>query len=300
MRKRKNYPFHSIEEEAEFHPLGKRLPKKHIPAYELAFSDQEFLLRPELRSIRLQLEYLKAEMTQLEQKIESTIVVFGSARVISREEAKIELQQAKAYRKKYPNDPKGEIDLKKANNAFDKSIYYEKARELAKIISTNGHGKKPGNFVVMTGGGPGIMEAANRGAHEANKKSIGLSIFLPSEEGGNKYIDPELHLQFHYFAIRKMHFLIRARALVVFPGGFGTLDELFEALTLMQTKKIKRIPVLLFNKKYWNNIINFQGLVDAGTIASEDQNLLQFVESPEEAWDIIRTYYSQEKKTTSS
>jgi len=292
MPKQRDYPFHSIEEEAEHHPLKKHILKKHIPAYELAFIDQEFLVRPELRSIRLQLEYLKAEMTQLEQKIESTIVIFGSARFIPQDEAKAELEAAQSYVKKYPNDLAGKVDLKKAKKAFEMSGYYEKSRELAKIISTSHQGRKNGNFVVMTGGGPGIMEAANRGAHEANGKSIGLSVFLPTEESANRYIDPELHLQFHYFAMRKMHFLLRARALVYFPGGFGTLDELFEALTLMQTKKIKHIPILLFSKQYWDKIINFQSLVDETAIEAEDLDLFQFVETPEEAWKIIEDYYS--------
>jgi len=292
MSKNKDYPFHSVEEEAEHRELKERLPKTRVPSYELAFIDTDFLLRYELRSVRLQLEYLKAEMTQTANNIESTIVVYGSARIIPREEALKQLQDAQSYAKKYPRDEQGQLDLKKAEKKFEKSFYYEEARRFGAMVSTSHEARDEGNFVIMTGGGPGIMEGANRGASEVNGKSIGLSIYLPTEEGTNPYITPELHLQFHYFALRKMHFLNRARALVFFPGGFGTLDELFEVLTLLQTKKMKRIPVILLGKEYWHKLVNFKALVDEDAIAPEDIELFQFVDSAERAWEIIKAFYA--------
>jgi hypothetical protein len=226
MKERKDYPFHSAEEEL----FSKR--KK----FKLAFTDEDFLLCKELRSVRLLLEYKKAEMVLDKQNIQSTIVVCGSSRFVSKEQAQLEFDQAEDYSRKYPNDPEAEKDLKLTKKQLEMSEFYEASRQLAIRITSSKRARKEGEFVILTGGGPGIMEAANRGANENGAKSLGLSIFLPTEEDPNKFIPEELHIQFHYFAMRKMHFLARARALVFFPGGYGTLDELFETLTLIQTK----------------------------------------------------------------
>ena len=219
-------------------------------AYRLAYLDQEFLLRKELRSVGLQLELLKPELILRDQKIESTVVIFGSARIPEAQAAKRKLQVIQAHLAKTPEDAALQLDARATEKIIQKSYYYDEARKLGKIISQNGKDESGNALVVVTGGGPGIMEAANRGAQDVNAKSIGLNILLPMEQGPNPYITPELCFQFHYFAIRKMHFLIRAKALVAFPGGYGTLDELFEALTLVQTKKIKKMPIILVGKTY--------------------------------------------------
>lgn len=261
------------------------------PAYRLAFTDNDFLLRKELRPIRLMLELTKPELMQHEEHIDTTIVIFGSARILDQRNAKIRLATAKRALKEDPKDPQLIQNVKIAESLVAKSIYYDEARKLAKIISENCQKGYRRDFVVVTGGGPGIMEAANRGAFDANAKSIGLNIVLPMEQTPNPYISPELCFQFHYFAMRKMHFLIRARALVAFPGGYGTFDELFEALTLLQTGKIKQMPVILFGQEYWNKIINFQALADEGMVSQQDLNLFQFVETADEAWRIISRFY---------
>ncbi len=253
-------------------------------SYKLAYQDDDFILRDELRPVRLQLELLKPELILQENHIESTVVIFGSARIPDPETAKAQLVSAETeYRKNKTDDAlKRKLDI--ARRALANSQYYDEARKLGGLIS-NHTGKDM--MVVMTGGGPGIMEAANRGAHEAGIPSIGMNIVLPFEQAPNPYITPELCFQFHYFAIRKMHLLMRARALVVFPGGFGTLDELFETLTLIQTQKVTSIPILLFGKTFWQRVINFDALVEEGTISPKDLDLFQYVESAEEAWKII-------------
>ncbi|MGD9221486.1 MAG: TIGR00730 family Rossman fold protein, partial [Desulfobacterales bacterium] len=219
-----------------------------------------------------------------ENHIESTVVIFGSARILDPETAKAQLVSAETeYRKNKTDDAlRRKLDI--ARRALANSQYYDEARKLGGLIS-NHTGKD--KMVVITGGGPGIMEAANRGAHEAGIPSIGMNIVLPFEQAPNPYITPELCFQFHYFAIRKMHLLMRARALVVFPGGFGTLDELFETLTLIQTQKVTSIPILLFGKAFWQRVINFDALIEEGTISPKDLDLFQYVESAEEAWKII-------------
>jgi len=253
-------------------------------SYRLAFQDPEFLLRQELRPVRLQLELLKPELTLQEQMIESTIVIFGSARTLDPETASVRLEKVMEGLKKNPEDYLLQQELIKARHAVSSSRYYVEARKLGRLISENTDAHK---HVVITGGGFGIMGAANQGAHDVGAKSIGMNIVLPFEQEPNPYITPELSFQFHYFAIRKMHLLMRAKALVAFPGGFGTMDELFEALTLIQTRKVKPIPVLLFGRRFWQNIINFEGLVEEGTINAEDLNLFQYVSTAEEAWEII-------------
>ena len=251
-------------------------------AYRLAFTDVDFLLREELRPIRLQLELLKPELVQDEQGVEATIVFFGSARIVAPEVAKIELAAAREG-----GDPAA---LKAATTRVAMARYYDEARRFAAIVTRRSASlDKP--IYVVTGGGPGIMEAGNRGAFEVGGKSVGLNIVLSHEQVPNKYITPELCFQFHYFALRKMHFLLRARALAVFPGGFGTFDEMFELLTLIQTGKMKPIPVLLFGRDFWTRVVDFEALADEGVISPSDLNLLTWVETAEEAWEAVQTFY---------
>jgi len=261
-------------------------------AYRLAFIDQDFLLRRELRAVRLQLELLKPELIQHDAKIKATVVIFGSARIPEPAVAKNRLDIAHALLLKEPNDTLLQQNVRIAESLVKKSHYYDEARKLGRLISTEGKDEFGNPYVVVTGGGPGIMEGANRGAHDVHAKNIGLNIVLPMEQGPNPYITPEFCFQFHYFAIRKMHFLIRAKALVIFPGGYGTLDELFETLTLVQTKKIERMPIVLVGKEYWQRIINFQVMVDEGTIDHLDLKLFTFVEKAEEAWRVIQDFYA--------
>jgi hypothetical protein len=241
-------------------------------------------LRDELRPVRLQLEVLKPELILQEQHIESTVVVFGSARIPDPETAESQLVSAQAEYAKNNDDPLLAKKVAAARKALENSRYYDEARKLGHLISVNTGKDK---LVVVTGGGPGIMEAANRGAHEAGISSIGMNITLPREQAPNSYITPDLNFQFHYFAVRKMHLLMRAKSLVVFPGGFGTLDELFETLTLIQTRKVQPMPVLLFGQAFWQRIVNFDALVEEGTISPEDLDLFVFVETAEEAWELI-------------
>lgn len=291
----KTKPFRSAKAEVqELTKLTKAQKQKiQSPSYQLAFIDQDFLLRKPLRSIRLQLELLKPEMFQQEEHIESTVVIFGSARIPELSKAKKQLAAAKRLLKTNPKKLDYIHQVKVAESMLEKSHYYNEARRLGQIISQECQKDKIRRFVIVTGGGPGIMEAANRGAHDVKAKSIGHTIVLPftNESAPNPYISPELCFQFHYFAMRKMHFLIRALAAVFFPGGFGTFDELFETLTLLQTRKITPIPILLFGKEFWQRMINFEALADEGLIAREDQMLYQFVETAEEAWQAIANFY---------
>lgn len=251
-------------------------------SYRLAFTDNDFLLRQELRPVRMQLELLKPEMIQQEQQIESTIVIFGSARVLPPSEAQRRLDDALAG---------GHADeIRRAETAVSMSRYYEEARRFAGLVTTRSRSHDTPIYVV-TGGGPGIMEAGNRGAHDVGGKSIGLNIVLPHEQAPNPYITPELCFQFHYFAMRKMHFLMRSIALVCFPGGFGTLDELFEVMTLQQTGKVRRRPILLFGRDFWSRLIDFDLLIETGMIAADDKQLFQYVETAEEAWAILEAHY---------
>ena len=258
-------------------------------AYRLAFTDVDFLLREELRPIRLQLELLKPELIQDEQGVEATIVFFGSARVVARDVAERELAEARAS-----GEPRL---LKAAQTRLAMSRYYEEARRFAGIVTRRSASlDKP--IFVSTGGGPGIMEAGNRGAFEVGGKSLGLNIVLSHEQVPNRYITPELCFQFHYFALRKMHFLMRAIALVCFPGGFGTLDELFEVLTLVQTGKSRMRPILLFGREFWTRLINFDLLIETAMIAPEDVHLFHFVETAEEAWAVLAAEYGYDLPNT--
>ncbi len=261
-------------------------------SYRLAYNHREFMLRDELRPVRLQLELLKADLVQEELGIDSSVVIFGSARIPDEETAQKELQTAQDKLALVPDDKELQRQLKIAERVANNAHYYEEARALAKTITEYSQTDDSCQMVVTTGGGPGIMEAANRGAHEANGKSVGLNIVLPFEQQPNPYITPELCFQFHYFAIRKMHFLKRAKALVACPGGFGTMDELFEAMTLIQTRKIKPIPVILIGKSFWNRVFDFDALVEEGTIDITDLDIFHLVDSADEAWKIIREFYS--------
>ena len=253
-------------------------------ANRLAFVDPEFLLRRETRGIRFQLELLKPDLEQQAHGIENTIVVFGSARFRNVEDSAALVQAAEASG--------DEAVARRARALARNAHYYEKARAFGRIVSEYSAGKEPRDMLfVCTGGGPGIMEAANRGAHEAEGISVGLSIALPMEEEANRYVTPALSFKFHYFALRKMHFMMRAKALVAFPGGFGTLDELFEVITLVQTRKARQVPIVLFGSDYWKRLINFEMLVEEGVISAADLELFQFADEPEVAWDAIRTFY---------
>ena len=280
----KKSPFPSAHDAAKSAQLHIDSPQCRSASYRLAFQDPDLLLRDELRPVRLQLEVLKPELILQEQHIESTVVVFGSARIPDPESAESRLVSAQAEYAKNNEDPLLGKKVAVARKALENSHYYDEARKLGHLISSNTGKDK---LVVITGGGPGIMEAANRGAHEAGIPSIGMNITLPHEQAPNPYITPDLNFQFHYFAIRKMHLLMRAKSLVAFPGGFGTLDELFETLTLIQTHKVERIPVLLFGQAFWERVINFNALVEEGTISAEDLDLFVYVETAEKAWKLI-------------
>jgi hypothetical protein len=282
--KRQKSPFPSAREAALSARLHIDAPQCRSASYNLAFQDVDFLLRDELRPVRLQLELLKPELVLQEQHIESTVVIYGSARITDPETAETRLVSAQAEFNRSKEDPLAAKKVESARRTLENSRYYDEARKLGHLISSN-TGKD--QLLVVTGGGPGIMEAANRGAHEAGMPSIGMNIVLPHEQAPNPYITPDLNFQFHYFAVRKMHLLMRAKSLVAFPGGFGTLDELFETLTLIQTRKVQPIPVLLFGRAFWERIINFDALVEAGTISAEDLKLFEYVETAEEAWEII-------------
>ena len=282
--------FPSARDDAHAASLHVDSPQCLSASYKLAFQDHEFLLKDELRPVRLQLELMKTELVQNEMHILSTIVIFGSARMVDRETAEARLVSARSAARDNEQDAEIQRRLKQAQRDVDNSHYYEEARRLAGFISQHSSRDR---LVVVTGGGPGIMEAANRGAYESGSQSIGLNIVLPFEQEPNPYITPELSFQFHYFAIRKMHFLLRAKGLVIFPGGFGTLDELFETLTLIQTRKIKPMPVLLFGQKFWQNIVNFDALVEEGTVSPDDLNLFRYVESADEAWEILSEKISE-------
>ncbi len=248
------------------------------------------MMSDELRPVRLQLELLKPELVQQSAVIESTVVVFGSARILPPEQARKARQVASRKAELNPKDESLVRALAKAKQAEKNSVYYTEALQFSHKLASNVKKNGSKQCVIITGGGPGVMEAANRGAAEAGAKTIGLNIVLPMEQAPNPYITPELCFQFHYFAIRKMHFLMRARALIAFPGGFGTLDELFEALTLIQTKKIAPIPVLLFGRSYWERILNFPALVEEGMISAADLELFNFVETAEQACRIIADF----------
>jgi uncharacterized protein (TIGR00730 family) len=265
-------------------------------AYVKAFEDIPLLKRPELRPVRLQLELMKPELAQQEHNIVSTIVVFGSARTPALEVAEEEMAAAEALQASEPNNPEARMAMKRAQKRAEHAHYYSVAREFSRLVSSTCQITGRCEYVVVTGGGPGIMEAANRGAYDIGAKSIGLNIELPFEQAPNPFITPELCFNFHYFAIRKMHFLIRAKALVAFPGGFGTLDELFEALTLIQTLKIPPLPVILVGRRFWNKVVNFDALVEEGVISPKDIDLFDYAETAEDIWKLISDDTAEDSK----
>jgi uncharacterized protein (TIGR00730 family) len=259
------------------------IPQTESRAYRLAYQDSEFLLREDLRPVRFQLELLKPELLLNEANIGSTFVFYGSARIPAPDMVDALIAAA--------TNPEQEAI---AERLKAKSHYYEVARELARHASrcdVDEEGKR--QFVVCSGGGPSIMEAANRGAWEEGQESIGLNIVLPHEQLPNRYVTPDLSFQFHYFALRKMHFLLRARAVAVFPGGFGTFDEMFELLTLVQTGKVRPLPILLFGRDYWNRVVNFEAMVEEGVIAPNDVDLIHWSEDADEAWDFVMRFYAE-------
>ncbi len=259
---------------ANFAKLDKETPQTRNPAYKLAFQDTDFLLREDLRPVRFQLELLKPELLMDEANIGSTFVMYGSARIP--EPGKLSSNENPAI----------------AARLEANSRYYDEARKLAQIASKAEHGNDgKRHFVVCSGGGPSIMEAANRGAQDVGAESIGLNILLPHEQAPNLFVTPSLSFQFHYFALRKMHFLLRARAVAVFPGGFGTFDEMFELLTLIQTGKVKPIPIMLFGKTFWDRVVNFNALVEEGVVSAADLDLFRYVETAEEAWAFVHEWY---------
>ena len=273
--------FRPARQEARDAEISVDTPQTQSASYRLAFQDTEFLLREDLRPVRFQLELMKPEVLLDEANIVSTFVFYGSARIPPPEKAQALIDAARTER-----------DRRIAHNLAAKAKYYDEARKLARLAAAcpaDSAGCR--HFVVCSGGGPSIMEAANRGAHDVGARSIGLNIVLPHEQAPNEYVTPELSFQFHYFALRKMHFLIRARALAVFPGGFGTFDEMFELLTLIQTGKMKPIPILLFGKDFWNKVVDFEALADEGVISHNDLNLLTWVETAEDAWAAVQDFY---------
>ncbi len=261
----RNHPFRDSQQDAAATRRVPETPQTRAPAYRLAFTDTEFLLRDELRPVRLQLELLKPQMVMDARGIRSTIVMFGGARIPSPQRR----------------------DTARTPVLAELSHYYEEARRFARLMTERSLESYGAENVICTGGGPGVMEAGNLGASEAGGVSIGLSIVLPHEQAPNAYVTPDLCFNFHYFAVRKMHFLMRARAVTVFPGGFGTMDEMFEALTLIQTRRMQRVPFILFGKAFWQQVINWQALAEAGTISEQDLDLISFVETAEQAVAII-------------
>ncbi len=269
---------------AELHNHATNGNPLQADAYRMAFADPEFLFRRETRGIRFQLEMLKPDLGQTEQGIENTIVVFGSARFMAPEDAAQALTAAEAT---------GDTtQIARAKLAVRNARHYDLARQFAQLVAEYSEHQRPADrLYICTGGGPGIMEAANRGAHEVGAPNVGLNIALPHEQSGNRYITPSLSFKFHYFALRKMHFMMRAKALVAFPGGFGTLDELFEVLTLVQTGKAKPVPIVLCGTDYWKRLINFEVLVEEGTISAQDLKLFHYTDDPKEAWELIKAFY---------
>jgi len=275
------------------HGLPTSLELKSNPSYRLAYQDADLMNVPQMRPIRLMMEALKPEFAFNKMNIDSTIVVFGSARIVDREKAEHNLTAAKILLEENPKDARRKKRVERAKKLLELSRYYDMAREFARIVSEECKADTRKNYVIITGGGPGIMEAANRGAYDANYPSIGLNIDLPMEQEPNRYITPDLCLHFNYFSLRKMHFLQRAKALVAFPGGMGTLDELFEALTLRQTGKMQHIPIIIFGvKDFWNKILNLEAMVDSGVVSEEDMDLFYTAETPQQAWDYIKRYHA--------
>lgn len=280
--------FYPADEEAEFADTKTpSTPQTRNPSYRLAFRDTDFLLREELRPVRFQLELLKPEMLLDEAGVGSTLVMYGSARIPPPEASETALAGAKDL---------PEAERKVVERLAEKAKYYGEAYKLARLVSEKGiveRGQR--QFVICSGGGPSIMEAANKGASDAGAESIGLNIVLPHEQAPNPYVTPYLSFQFHYFALRKMHFLLRAKAVAVFPGGFGTFDEFFELLTLIQTGKLKPMPILLFGKDFWQRVIDWDAFAEEGVISAKDLELFTWCETADEAWAHIAEFYDLDR-----
>ncbi|WP_375143275.1 LOG family protein [Pelagibacterium sp. H642] len=274
MGRKRHSSLRSSQEDMEAVRHSPQTPQTQSPAYRLAFADEEFLTSEDLRGVRFQLEYQKIETRLREAGVNSTVVLFGGARIPE------------------PGKPAwaAKTDIAKANLEKN-SVYYDEARRFARLASLTSKTTGFSEYVVATGGGPGVMEAGNRGAADVGAPSIGYNIVLPHEQAPNLYVTPQFSFNFHYFATRKIHFLMRARVVAIFPGGFGTMDEFFEALTLIQTGRMERIPLLLFGKAFWNRVINLEALAEEGTISPDDFKLFSFVDTADEAWDIVRQTY---------
>jgi len=264
---------------------------RQSPSYRLAEQDADFIRRPDSRGPRLQLEYLKADTVLAEEHIDHTIVVYGSTRICEPAAARRNVEVLRAAVRAEPDGAEPRQQLAAAERILAKSHYYDVAREFGRLVGNATTDAGLPRVTIMTGGGPGLMEAANRGASDVGAQSVGLNIDLPYEQYPNPYVSPDLCFRFHYFALRKLHFLLRARALVAFPGGYGTLDELFEVLTLIQTRKIKPIPVVLVGEHFWRRAMDFDYLVDEGVIDPEDRELFWFAETAQEIWDGILGWY---------
>lgn len=294
MTNREKFPWEEPKSNVE-DPNAEELIQEVVksPTYKLAIHDNEFLESPQARGIRLQTDYLKAELQIEKLGIEHTIVVFGSARIVEHKTAVKKFNEIQEKLEKAPEDRVLLRELYIAERMIGKSIYYEDARRFGRLVGESGQNPGDCRVTVMTGGGPGIMEAANRGSFDVGAKTIGLNIVLPHEQFPNPYVTPELCFQFHYFAVRKMHFLNRAKALVIYPGGFGTFDELFETLTLIQTQKTTPIPVVLVGKSFWDRALNFPFLEEEGVISSGDIDIFKFVDNANEAWEYIVEWYEE-------
>ncbi|MDE9449619.1 TIGR00730 family Rossman fold protein [Aliiroseovarius sp. Z3] len=275
MKDDRNHPFRDSHQDREAAHKTPDTPQTRAQAYKLAYDDQEFMCRDELRPVRWQLELMKPELLMQEYGVDSTVVLFGGARI--------------------PEPAKK--DAARTETLAELSRFYDEAREFARLMTLRSKVNNHRENVIVTGGGPGVMEAGNRGAADAGGVSIGLNIVLPHEQAPNEYVTPDLCFNFHYFAIRKMHFLMRAEAIAIFPGGFGTLDEMFESLTLIQTGRMKRVPFLLFGRDFWTRIVNWEALADAGTISPDDLDLFRFVETAQEAIDVIDAWENPGKRT---
>ncbi len=280
----RSHPFRRSHQDVEAADRTPHTAQTRAPAYRLAFTDEDFMCREELRPVRLQLELLKPQMIMDERGIESTIVLMGSARIPDPTGTAVTLEPPLI-------ETAGGAKTEAAKGAAGLSQWYDEARKLARIMTEKSMESYGRENVIVTGGGPGIMEAGNRGAADAGGHSIGLNIVLPHEQAPNAYVTPDLCFNFHYFAIRKMHFLMRARAICIFPGGFGTFDEMFESLTLIQTGRMKRVPFLLFGRDFWDSVINWKALARAGTISEEDLSLFTYVDTAEEAVEIIAAFH---------
>jgi uncharacterized protein (TIGR00730 family) len=287
-------PKPSVEDPASKDKLKNIL---NSPSYISAIEDVDFLDGDDARGVRLQLDYLKPDRLLKEHGIENTIVVFGSTRIVEPEAAEKNVKHSRTALAKQPDDKELKRKLLVAERILAKSHYYEIAREFSQLVANAGNGPEDSRLVVMTGGGPGMMEASNRGAHDAGAKNIGLNITLPHEQYPNPYISPELCFRFHYFALRKMHFMLRAKALVAFPGGYGTFDEVFETLTLIQTRKIKPVPIILVGEGYWRKAFDIDFMLEEGVIDVEDRDLFWFAETAEEIWEGLLCWYENNNET---